>query len=317
MTDHLGSIRDVVNASGSVVDHIDYDAFGNISTPTNAAETGLYTYAGMQYDANTGLYYDLARYYNPQTQQWTSQDPLGFDAGDSNLYRYVNNQPANRTDPSGLRWSPREVGRLLQHTAIGTTISKAIMQGIVNVYRPDDVFAWTEKKVFKEWIKSKEIWGAFEDGNDVYIPSYYNDISAALAIIHEGTHAMQYTAWEDNVPKNVREDYNKRFGDNSNLIAINENDFRAGNKTPFERAIGSAESTAFANLKEAGFDLSGLNEKVKMQIKANIAEIMKWEFPAYRNEGAFLLENNKQYLSKGILASPTNDIYNTYGTRPL
>ena len=31
-----------------------------------------------------------------------SQDPLGFDAGDSNLYRYVNNAPTDATDPSGL-----------------------------------------------------------------------------------------------------------------------------------------------------------------------------------------------------------------------
>jgi RHS repeat-associated protein len=51
----------------------------------------------------TGLYYDHARYYNPQTGSWMSQDPLGFDAGDSNLYRYVNNAPTNGTDPSGLQ----------------------------------------------------------------------------------------------------------------------------------------------------------------------------------------------------------------------
>jgi hypothetical protein len=31
-----------------------------------------------------------------------SQDPMGFDAGDSNLYRYCNNQPTNATDPTGL-----------------------------------------------------------------------------------------------------------------------------------------------------------------------------------------------------------------------
>ena len=33
-------------------------------------------------------------------------DPLGFDAGDSNLYRYVNNAPTNHTDPSGEAMSP-------------------------------------------------------------------------------------------------------------------------------------------------------------------------------------------------------------------
>ena len=36
-----------------------------------------------------------------------SQDPLGFDAGDSNLYRYVNNQPTDKTDPSGMAGNPQ------------------------------------------------------------------------------------------------------------------------------------------------------------------------------------------------------------------
>jgi len=31
-----------------------------------------------------------------------SQDPIGFQAGDANLYRYVGNGPTTRTDPSGL-----------------------------------------------------------------------------------------------------------------------------------------------------------------------------------------------------------------------
>jgi hypothetical protein len=35
------------------------------------------------------------------TKRWLSQDPLGFGAGDSNLYRYVNNRSTNATDPSG------------------------------------------------------------------------------------------------------------------------------------------------------------------------------------------------------------------------
>ena len=33
---------------------------------------------------------------------WTSSQPLGFEGGDENLYRYVGNSPANFTDPSGL-----------------------------------------------------------------------------------------------------------------------------------------------------------------------------------------------------------------------
>lgn len=40
--------------------------------------------------------------YDPSTGQWISQDPIEFDAGDPNLYRYVGNDPTDATDPSGL-----------------------------------------------------------------------------------------------------------------------------------------------------------------------------------------------------------------------
>jgi RHS repeat-associated protein len=61
-------------------------------------------------DVETGLQYNRARYYDSSTGRWMSQDPLGFDAGDSNLYRYVKNQPTVATDPSGFQgwalWAP-------------------------------------------------------------------------------------------------------------------------------------------------------------------------------------------------------------------
>jgi hypothetical protein len=44
--------------------------------------------------------------YSPNVGRWLSQDPAGFDAGDANLYRYVNNMPTMRTDPSGLYYVP-------------------------------------------------------------------------------------------------------------------------------------------------------------------------------------------------------------------
>jgi RHS repeat-associated protein len=50
----------------------------------------------------TGLYYHRARYLDPTTGRWTTQDPIGFAAGDANLYRYVGNTPTLLVDPSGL-----------------------------------------------------------------------------------------------------------------------------------------------------------------------------------------------------------------------
>lgn len=42
------------------------------------------------------------RHYNPSNARFLSEDPIGFLGGDMNLYRYVNNDPMNFSDPSGL-----------------------------------------------------------------------------------------------------------------------------------------------------------------------------------------------------------------------
>jgi RHS repeat-associated protein len=113
-TDNLASVRDVFASSGSdtyVLDHVDYSAFGVITTETSASVGGRLKYTGEPWDVNTGLQYNNARYYSPGTGQWISQDQAGFVAGSSNLYEYVGNDPTDATDPSG-----REKGKSLSTT---------------------------------------------------------------------------------------------------------------------------------------------------------------------------------------------------------
>ena len=69
---------------------------------TNSAYQPLFAYTGMLIDAGSGFYYDHARWYDPQLGKFITQDPTSFAGGDSNLSRYVNNGPANATDPTGL-----------------------------------------------------------------------------------------------------------------------------------------------------------------------------------------------------------------------
>jgi RHS repeat-associated protein len=102
LTDRLGSVRHVVNSTGAAEDTITYGGFGNITSETNPTNRGRYAWTGRELDVETGLQYNRARYYDPATGRWISQDPLGFDAGDSNLYRYIWNKPTSGADPSGL-----------------------------------------------------------------------------------------------------------------------------------------------------------------------------------------------------------------------
>jgi RHS repeat-associated protein len=101
LSDHQGTVRDVVDGQGTVLNHIVYDSFGNVKSETNSGIDFRFGYTGRELDAETGLYYYRARYYDSQTGQFIGQDPLSFGAGDGNLYRYVFNNSTNFTDPSG------------------------------------------------------------------------------------------------------------------------------------------------------------------------------------------------------------------------
>src|SRR5262245_2570151 len=99
LADHQGTIRDLVNNSGSLTgSHIVYDAFGNITSGTLGTQ---FSYTGQEYDADTGLYYYNARWYNPSIGKFISKDPIGFAGGDTNQFRYVGNGATNRIDSSG------------------------------------------------------------------------------------------------------------------------------------------------------------------------------------------------------------------------
>jgi RHS repeat-associated protein len=97
--DRQGSIVDLVNEQGAILNHFVYDSFGN-RTGTTSADF-RFGYTGRELDTETGLYYYRARYYDAAVGRFISEDPIGFSAGDTNLYRYVNNSPTNWTDALG------------------------------------------------------------------------------------------------------------------------------------------------------------------------------------------------------------------------
>ncbi|MGK7874026.1 MAG: RHS repeat-associated core domain-containing protein [Xenococcaceae cyanobacterium] len=102
LTDHLGTVRDLVDNSGEVVNHFTYDSFGNIISQTNPTVDTRYLFTGREFDEETGLYYYRARYYDPSVGRFISEDPISFAGGDTNLYGYVANRPLDSVDPSGM-----------------------------------------------------------------------------------------------------------------------------------------------------------------------------------------------------------------------
>ena len=97
-------------ATGTVVERFVYDAYGNVTEldPDDfTAYTGTdyeweYTYTTRRLDEETGLMYYRMRYYDADLGRFVSRDPIGYWAGDGNLYRYVQGSPVVYVDPSGL-----------------------------------------------------------------------------------------------------------------------------------------------------------------------------------------------------------------------
>jgi RHS repeat-associated protein len=101
LTDHLGSVRDVVDNSGVNQNHIVYDAFGNITSQSNSSVIFRNSYTGQEFDPESGLFSYGGRYYDPFNGKFIQEDKIGFAGGDANLNRYVRNNSINYTDPTG------------------------------------------------------------------------------------------------------------------------------------------------------------------------------------------------------------------------
>ena len=101
LADHEGSIRDIANTSGAVIDHVAYDSYGNVTSETSPSNGDRIKFDGMAWDAAIGDYYDNARYYDSVSGRFISQDSFGFQAGDTNLDRFVGNSPSDYVDPTG------------------------------------------------------------------------------------------------------------------------------------------------------------------------------------------------------------------------
>lgn len=103
--DHLGTPQELTDYEGKVAWSAQYKAWGQAKEAISEAarEAGIRNpmrFQGQYEDAETGLFYNRYRYYDPDSARYLTQDPIGL-AGGFNLYRYVGN-PVNLIDPLGL-----------------------------------------------------------------------------------------------------------------------------------------------------------------------------------------------------------------------
>ena len=124
--DHLNTPRTVTTQSNRVLWSWVSDPFGNGAPITSNDDSGNpYQYnlrfPGQYYDQETGLHYNMARYYNPAIGRYTQSDPIGFGGG-VNSYAYVGGNPVSFFDTNGYVKASIE-GYLILGGGAGLTIN--------------------------------------------------------------------------------------------------------------------------------------------------------------------------------------------------
>jgi RHS repeat-associated protein len=116
-TERLYSLADpnwnvvgVCDANGDVVERMKYDAFGKITwsdanfiTKNGSDYNWNRTFTGQVLDAETGLILYRNRYYSTEMGRFVNRDPIAYEAGDINIYRYIFNRCGSSFDPFGLQ----------------------------------------------------------------------------------------------------------------------------------------------------------------------------------------------------------------------
>ena len=134
------NVTALIDGSGAVQERYDYDLFGSV-TVLDANWTAdadgasdvvwAYLFQGMKIDVTAGLTISRERpVYSPYLGRWVSTDPIGFAGRNENLYGFVNNNPGNMLDPSGL--IARRSGYFVRTTCVGMGVTTVSDGPIVN-----------------------------------------------------------------------------------------------------------------------------------------------------------------------------------------
>jgi RHS repeat-associated protein len=132
--DIQGSIIASLDSSSAALTKIGYRSYGENPSLTS----GTFNYTAQRFDAETsgssaqpsGLYYYRARMYSPTWGRFLQPDPGGYTAG-NNLYTYVDNDPLNHTDSTGLYFGYDDAGAALVGAVVGggTQVALQLING--------------------------------------------------------------------------------------------------------------------------------------------------------------------------------------------
>ncbi|MDD5759859.1 MAG: hypothetical protein PHI06_12350, partial [Desulfobulbaceae bacterium] len=207
--DATGHTVALTNASKGLVNKYAYTPYGIIANQTETMPQP-FKYAGQHgvMAEPNGLYYMRARYYDPQVGRFLSEDSLGFEGGDLNLYAYVGNSPIMGVDPSGLcvqsgiRSAVDYMGGKQMLTNFGTMNAVAVAASSETIIGPL-VFGTmgTTSVALKQYLYSENAW---RDSIQSSVVRTLGSISNAYPMVAPmaGEVINQINQYDDRVKKN-------------------------------------------------------------------------------------------------------------------
>ena len=148
--DANGNVAEVTDSKGNLLDHYEYDPFGQLLRQPVLSEK-RYRFSTKPQDAESGFYYYGYRYYDPIDGRWISRDPLG-EPGGLNLYWFVENDGINAWDYLGqcARGEIKVPGLTLTSSTLLNAFKTKDPGGLMLGYLEDEVAEDLQKAAAKE-----------------------------------------------------------------------------------------------------------------------------------------------------------------------
>jgi len=177
--DHLGSVREMVDASGTLRVRYNFTLYGERTKATGNLDTEM-GYTGHWFHSPSGLHLAPYRTYDAELGRWLSRDPIG-EMGGLNLYGYVVNDPVNAIDPDGK--NPVIIAAI--GIAIGAVIIAATVIKLSNAARDlaDGIKAYGGDRPMKDPSKCdkkiEDMQAAAKRMRDSSIPALQKELTGA------------------------------------------------------------------------------------------------------------------------------------------
>jgi RHS repeat-associated protein len=129
--DHLGSTSYITSKNGSISQHVEYIAFGEVLFEEHSSSfSSPYLFNGKELDRETNLSYYGARYLDMKTSLWLTTDPKMEKYPHESSYMYCGNNPIAFVDPDGMDRIYSSSGRLVRDTGVGSKIMVQTKHGL-------------------------------------------------------------------------------------------------------------------------------------------------------------------------------------------